>query len=84
MNEIQSVEFTFYTGNEFNKKYGTGINDHMGIIEMTDHIEENDLSYFYASYNEEDIISAIEEEWEVAENLKIDYVNIDGVYMAIY
>ena len=84
MEKLKNIEFVEYGFEDFNKQYGTNIDEYMKIVEITDHIEEKGLSYFYASYNPDDILLTIEDEWDVAEHLKIDYVCIDGLFIAIY
>lgn len=83
---MKTRESTFInvTLGEFNEKYQLEATKEMDVHQFSDYIESNDLSYFYASYNIEDVTKTIEEEWDVAEHLKIDYLCIDGLYIAIY
>lgn len=84
--ELDAIDFSFtsITLQEFNEKYGLSAGKDMDITEFTDYIEDNGISYFYASYNEKDVVRAVENEWEVAEHLNIDYLCVDGLYLAAY
>lgn len=84
MTERLKEQFEQMTIEEFNSKYRLNATKEMDIEEFTDYIEGNDLSYFYASYNDEDVVNAVKDEWEVAEKLKIDYLCVEGLYIAVY
>lgn len=84
MPELKMDKFEKLTLEEFNMKYQVSATSEMTIERFTDYLEENELSYFYASYSANDVLEAIQEEWDVAENLKIEYLCVDGLYIAIY
>lgn len=76
--------FEEMTLEEFNRKYRTEATPNMTIEEFTDYVEKCDIGYFYASYNDEDVIRAIKEDWDIAQKLNIAYLCVDGLYTAIY
>ncbi|MCK2000484.1 hypothetical protein MZM54_03635 [[Brevibacterium] frigoritolerans] len=84
MTITKGIKFENVTLNEFNKKYQLQATKDMEIEQFTDYIESKELSYFYASYSIDDVLEAIQEEWDVAEHLKIDYLCVGGLYIAVY
>lgn len=83
-NELKFEEFLQLTLEEFNVKYHLSVTSDMTIEMFTDCIEKNGMSYFYASYNAEDVLESIRTEWDVAKSLAIEYVCVNGLYIAIY
>jgi len=77
-------EFENLTMEEFNRKYRLNATKEMDIENFTDYLESNGLNYFYVSYLKEDVLKSLKDEWNIVEQLKIDYLCIEGLYIAIY
>jgi hypothetical protein len=80
------MEFSKYTIKEFNLITDCSLHKKMLFNEFLDEIDKNDVSYFYVSMNEDDVIEAINAEKEIAEMLDIRLINIYelGIYIATY
>ena len=75
--------FDNYTIEEFNLVTGTNLTKDITFQEANDEIE---VSYFYISMDESDVLEAIENEKEVAEALDLRLINIQdlGIFIATY
>jgi hypothetical protein len=80
------LKFTEYSIEEFNLYFDTTLNKTMSFEEAAINIEEKENSYFYIAMCEEDIIEAIEDEKEIANQLNLNLICIDeiGIYIALY
>jgi hypothetical protein len=78
--------FENFTVKDFNLSCGTNLKSKMTFQEAIDNIEQEEVSYFYVSMCEEDVLEAIENEREVAEalNLKLIFIEEIGIYIATY
>ncbi len=79
-------EFDKWTLEQFNRLCDTKILPTDSFQEIGDKIDENEISYFYISMNESDVLEAIEDEKEVAEmlDLRLLYIEEIGIYIATY
>lgn len=80
------TQFENYTTEVFNLVFGTDLKSTMTFQEAIDNIEEEEVSYFYISMDEKDILEAIENEKEVAEALQVRLIYIEdlGIFIATY
>jgi hypothetical protein len=80
------TKFKEYTVQNFNLITGCNINKDMSFQEFIDAIDNCEVSYFYVSLNDVDVLDAIENEKEVAELLDIRLINLYelGIYIATY
>ena len=78
--------FDNYTIEEFNLVTGTKLTKDMTFQEVNDEIEKQEVSYFYISMDENDVLEAIENEKEVAEALDLRLINIQNldIFIATY
>lgn len=69
----------------FNSYCDTTLQKTMTFQEAIDNIESANNSYFYVSMREEDVLEAIENEKEIAEQLYLDLVFINElcIYIAL-
>ena len=69
----------------FNSYCDTTLQKTMTFQEAIDNIESANNSYFYVSMREEDVLEAIENEKEIAEQLDLDLVFINElcIYIAL-
>lgn len=79
-------KFEDYTTEVFNLVFGTDLNSKMTFQQAIDNIEEEEVSYFYVSMCEKDVLEAIKDEKEVAEMLKLRLIYIEdlGICIATY
>ena len=79
-------EFDNWTLEEFNRMCDTNILPTDNFQEIGDKIDEAEISYFYISMNDSDVLEAIEDEKEVAEmlDLRLLYIEEIGIYIATY
>lgn len=70
----------------FNLYCDTTLRNDMTFHEAVDNIEEANNNYFYISMSEDDVLEAIENEKEIAEQLDLDLVFIDElcIYIALH
>lgn len=80
------TQFEDYTTEVFNLVFGTDLNNSMTFHQAIDNIEEEEVSYFYVSMDDDDVLEAIENEKEVAEALDVRLIYIEdlGIYIATY
>jgi hypothetical protein len=80
------TQFEDYTTEVFNLVFGTDLNNSMTFQQAIDNIEEEEVSYFYVSMDDDDVLEAIENEKEVAEALDVRLIYIEdlGIYIATY
>lgn len=79
-------QFDKWTLHDFNMVMGTGIKETDTFSEAVDKIEEEEVQYFYISMDSNDVLEAIENEKEIAEQLGLSLIYIDGIgiYIATY
>jgi len=79
------MRFREETIQEFNLYCDTTLAENMTFSEVVDNIEDANNNYFYVSMNEDDVIEAINNEKEIADQLDLDKVYIKGVgvYIAL-
>lgn len=91
---IEAGEYTYtfnpsfikMTIDEFNEEYSLNLTKEMSKKEIIDYLKEFD-SWFYVSYNLEDILGAVKDKWgpdRTLRTLDILYLNVEGLYMAVY
>ena len=79
------MEFREESIERFNSYCDTTLHKDMNFLEAIEHIEDADNNYFYVSSCEEDVLQAIEDEKEIADQLDLDKVYISelGIYIAL-
>lgn len=79
------MEFRTESIKEFNSYCDTTLVRSMTFAEAVDNIEEANNNYFYISLAKEDILEAINDEKEIADQLELGLVYIDelGIYIAL-
>ncbi len=79
-------QFEDYSIKTFNLVFGTELHENMTFQQAVDEIEQEEVSYFYVSMCEEDVLEAIENEKEVAEALDVRLIYIEelGIFIATY
>jgi hypothetical protein len=80
------TQFEDYTTKVFNLVFGTDLKPTMTFQEAIDNIELEEISYFYVSMRNEDVLEAIKDEKEVADILDLRLIFIEdlGIYIATY
>ena len=71
---------------EFNSYCDTTLGADMTFAEVVDNIESANNSYFYISMSKDDIVEAINNEKEIADQLDLDkvYIKEVGVYVTLH
>jgi hypothetical protein len=64
----------------FNKFMGTNIKQGDSWQDICKEIDDADVTYFYMSMCPEDILDAIENEQEIADQLKLDLYNVEDMF----
>lgn len=79
------MEFKKTSIEHFNYFCDTMLNKNMTFSEAIDEIEAKDNNYFYVSMCENDVIEAIENEKEIADQLELELLFIDeiGIFIAL-
>lgn len=69
----------------FNYYCDTTLTIDMTFSEAIDNIEAADNNYFYVSMDKKDVVEAIKNEKEIADQLQLDlvYINELGIYIAL-
>ena len=80
------TQFDKWTLHDFNMVMGTSIKETDTFFEAVNKIEEEEVQYFYVSMDANDVLEAIENEKEIAEQLGLSLIYIDGIgiYIATY
>lgn len=80
------MEFREETIQVFNSYCDTNLTENMSFEEAVDDIERANNNYFYVSLCENDVIEAINNEKEIADQLDLDNVFIKelGIYIALH
>ena len=80
------TQFESYSIADFNVVTGTDLEADMTFAEAIDEIEKEEVSYFYVSYDSEDVLEAITNEQEIADQLHLRLIFIEelGIYIATY
>jgi hypothetical protein len=81
-----NAEFNKWKLEEFNRLCDTNILPTDNFQEAVDKIDEAEISYFYISMNEADVLEAIKDEKEVAEMLDLRLIFIEElcIFIATY
>jgi len=71
---------------EFNSFTDAGLTDTDTFAEICDKLDQEDISHFYISLDDEDVLEAVENEKEIADLLDLRYYTIEpqGIFIAIY
>lgn len=79
------MKFREETVDEFNLYCDTALKRGMAFGEAVDNIESAGNNYFYVSACKEDVVEAISNEKEIADQLELDkvYIKEVGVYIAL-
>jgi len=79
------MEFREETIQEFNSYRDTTLTEDMTFAEVVENIENANNSYFYISLSQNDVIEAINDEKEIAEQLDLDLVYLlpQGIAIAL-
>ncbi len=80
------MKFRKETIQEFNSYCDTTLTEDMTFAEVVDNIESANNSYFYVSMCKDDIVEAINNEKEIADQLDLDkvYIKEVGVYITLH
>jgi hypothetical protein len=80
------TQFENYSVETFNLVTGTDLQKDMTFQQAIDEIEAEEVSYFYISLRAEDVLQAIEDEQEIADQLDLRLIFIQdiGIYIATY
>jgi predicted methyltransferase len=73
------TKFTHTTIKEFNQYYDTELNALMTFAEAIEEIEKKENNYFYASMDCNNVIEAIENNKEIADQLQLNKIYIEGL-----
>jgi hypothetical protein len=78
--------FESYSIETFNLVTGTDLQKNMTFAEAIDEIEKEEVSYFYVSMCEEDVLEAIRNEQEIADQLDLRLIYIEdlSIHIATY
>ena len=79
-------QFNKWSVHEFNVVTDCDLLPTDTFAEAIDRIDEAEVNYFYVSLNPNDVLEAIENEREIADQLGLRLVFIDeiGIYIAFY
>ncbi len=79
------MEFREETIQEFNSYCDTTLTEGMTFAEVVDNIEDANNTYFYVSMCKDDVVEAINNEKDIADQLDLDkvYIKEVGVYIAL-
>jgi len=80
------MKFREETIKEFNLYCDTTLTEDMTFAEVVDNIDSANNSYFYVSMCKDDVIEAINDEKEIADQLDLDnvYIKEVGVYITLH
>jgi hypothetical protein len=80
------MEFREETIKGFNSYCDTTLTEDMTFAEVVDNIESANNNYFYVSMCKNDVVEAINDEKEIADQLDLDkvYIKDVGVYIALH
>ena len=81
-----NTEFKVWGVEDFNCVMDTDLKTNMNFQQAIDEIEKAEVSYFYVSMCEEDVLEAVENEKDIAEALDLRFILIEdlGIYIATY
>lgn len=82
-------EFKNMNNEEFKNKYGVDLLENGNKIDFYDFLlntldNQDNIDYFSASFNKEDILQDIENEKDVAMKLNLELIKVKDVYIALY
>jgi hypothetical protein len=79
------MKFREETIQEFNSYRDTALTENMTFSEAVENIENANNSYFYVSLSQDDVIKAIDDEKEIAEQFDLDLVYLlpQGIAIAL-
>ena len=80
------MNFREETIQEFNSYCDTTLTEDMTFAEVVDNIDSANNNYFYISMCKDDVIEAINNKKEIAEQLDLDnvYIKDVGVYVTLH
>lgn len=78
--------FNIWGTGDFNSIFDTDLKTNMTFSEAIDEIEKEEVSYFYVSMCEDDVLEAIRNKQEIANQLDLRLIYIEdlGIYIATY
>ena len=81
-----NTEFRVWDTGDFNCVMDTDLKTNMNFQQAIDEIEKAEVSYFYVSMCEEDVLEAVENEKDIAEALDLRFILIEdlGIYITTY
>ena len=81
-----NTEFKVWGVEDFNCVMDTDLKTNMNFQQAIDEIEKAEVSYFYVSMCEEDVLEAVGNEKDIAEALDLRFILIEdlGIYIATY
>ena len=81
-----NTEFRVWGTGDFNCVMDTDLKTNMNFQQAIDEIEKAEVSYFYVSMCEEDVLEAVENEKDIAEALDLRFILIEdlGIYITTY
>ena len=81
-----NTEFRVWGTGDFNCVMDTDLKTNMNFQQAIDEIEKAEVSYFYVSMCEEDVLEAVESEKDIAEALDLRFILIEdlGIYITTY
>lgn len=79
------MKFRKETVQKFNSYRDTSLTEEMSFAEALENIENANNSYFYASFSQNDVIEAINDEKDIADMLELDLVYLvpQGIAIAL-
>ena len=80
------IQFKDYTADDINLMCDTNITDEMTFSEVVDELDRTENNYFYISLSDKDVIEAVNNEIEIAEQLGLWFAHImpQGICVALY
>lgn len=80
------MQFTEYSIKEINEMYDICIDDTMTLESFTEHLEQNEIRYFYASNDPNDIKEVVDNNKFLAGQLQLKYISIPKInsFIAIH
>ena len=80
------MRFREETIQEFNSHCDTTLTEDMTFEEVVDNIDSANNNYFYVSMRKDDVIEAINNKKEIADQLDLDkvYIKEVGVYVTLH
>ena len=82
-------EFRNMNNEEFKNKYGVDLLENGNKTDFYDFLlntldNQDNINYFSASFNKEDVLQDIENEKDVVMKLNLELIKVEDVYIALY